>query len=67
MKEALRLYQLASQQGNPWAQTCLGQCYQYGYGVNVNRQEAIRYYKLAADQNFPRANEMLKYLQEQGK
>jgi TPR repeat protein len=37
---------------NPAAQHNLAVCYYNGYGVNVDKSEAVKWYKKAADQNF---------------
>ena len=47
-------------QGNAEAQCTLGVCYENGDGVRKDLKEAVRYYRLAADQNFAPANEALK-------
>jgi TPR repeat protein len=36
-----------------------GWCYEKGIGVAQNRQEAVRYYKLAADQGYANAQKNL--------
>ena len=45
--EAVRLFKLASEQGNSMAQNNLANCYYYGVGVEKNVAEANRFYKLA--------------------
>jgi TPR repeat protein len=56
--EAARLYKLAADQGNAWAQYFLGDFYVDGRGgLPKDDREAARLYKLAADQgnDFARA------------
>ena len=48
--EAVRLYQLAADQGNVDAQSNLGYLYYDGRGVEQSYAEAARFFKLAADQ-----------------
>ena len=43
------LYYDLAQRGNTNAQCNLGRCYEYGYGVNENEQEAFEWYKIAAE------------------
>jgi TPR repeat protein len=50
LKEAVRWYQLAANQGHYVSQNNLGNCYNNGRGVDVDLKEAVRWYKLAADQ-----------------
>jgi TPR repeat protein len=50
-REAARLYRLAADQGNAWAQSQLGLFYEQGRGgLSKDEREAARLYRLAADQ-----------------
>jgi uncharacterized protein len=48
--EAVRLYCLAAEQGNAFAQNNLGFMLQHGQGVAQDYAEAVRLYRLAAEQ-----------------
>ena len=50
--EAIRLYKLAVDQGNLFAQCNLAYMYEKGYGVEQDYGEAIRLYKLAVDHGY---------------
>jgi TPR repeat protein len=54
-REAARLYRLAAEKGNVWAQVHLGEMYESGLGVEEDEREAARLYKLAAEQGDPQA------------
>ena len=43
-----------------YAQYQLGKCYEYGIGVLTDKREAMRWYRLAADQGQSDANNRLK-------
>ncbi len=47
--EALKWFRKASAQGDPDAQTSLGQMYQDGEGVQQNCTEAAKWYRMAAE------------------
>jgi uncharacterized protein len=49
-KEALRLYRLSAEQGNPFGQHGLGQMYNLGRGVPQDYKEALKWYRLSAEQ-----------------
>ncbi len=49
-KEQFRFFKLAADQGYKHAQYLLGDCYQYGTGVEENLKEAMNLYELAAKQ-----------------
>ena len=46
----LYFYKLSADQGNELAQLALASCYRYGTGVATNETEAVRYYRLSAEQ-----------------
>ena len=48
--EALKWFLLSASQGLADAQFNMGMMYQYGYGVRVNLEEAVRWYRLCAKQ-----------------
>jgi TPR repeat protein len=55
-REAARLYRLAADQGNAYAQYNLGVLCAAGYGgLAKDEQEAARLYRLAADQDYANA------------
>ena len=56
LKEAVRYFRLAADQGDAQAQLYLGGCYLNGSGV---LKEAVRYYRLAADQGNAHAQRYL--------
>ena len=45
--EAFRLYCLSANQGHPWAQYHLGECYEKGLGTRMDPPEAREWYKRA--------------------
>lgn len=47
--EAYRYFQQSADQGNLYGLLYLGHCHKYGRGVPTNREEADRYYELAAN------------------
>jgi len=54
IKEALRLFELAAEQGDDWAQAALGHIYEFGNGeIKINYPKAIEYYHLAAEKDDP--------------
>ena len=48
--EALRLYQLAAEQGHAVAQGNLAVMYDFGLGIPQDYAEVARWYRLAAEQ-----------------
>ena len=46
-KEAIKLFRLAAQEGNAYAQFNLGSAYANGRGVPQDDKEAIKWYRLA--------------------
>jgi hypothetical protein len=65
-KEAFRLFTDAAASGWVYAQSALGECYEYGVGVPRNYAEAARWYKLAAEQGFADAQFLLGELHRRG-
>ncbi len=61
--EAAVLFRQAALQGNPLAQYDLAYCYEHGLGVPVDQSEAIRWYRMSADQA---PNEAMKQIAEAG-
>jgi len=53
--------------GDPWYQTDMGLFYHHGQGVQKNYTEAARWYHLAADQGFAKAQSNLGVLYGEGK
>jgi TPR repeat protein len=51
LEESAALLDEAAKQGHAGAQFLLGNCYQFGRGVPLEYSEAIKWYRLAADQN----------------
>ena len=49
LKEAIRLWTLAADQGDASAQYILGLCYKNGEGVEKDLKEAVRWFRLAAE------------------
>ena len=45
----------------------IGTCYDMGWGVEKNREEALKWYRKAADQGLPEGNDMFKLLMSQQK
>jgi len=64
-QKALELWSASAENGNcALAQYSLGLCYETGRaGVNSNQKEALRWYRKAAVQDFPRAKLKLKELE----
>ena len=50
LAEAIKLYQMAAEQGSADAQNTIGSMYEHGEGVNKDFAEAAKWYRLAADQ-----------------
>jgi TPR repeat protein len=48
--EAVKWYRKAAEQGDAWAQNCLGVCYYFGRGVEQSYSEATKWYRKAAEQ-----------------
>jgi len=65
--KAGRYAELASGQGNAWAQNTMGVLCEYGYGRDVDVAAALRWYQMAADQNDGMAQAHLGMLYMEGK
>lgn len=59
--ETVKWYRLAADQGNAFAQSNLGTCYDWGNGVTEDYREAVKWYRLAADQGDDAARRKLAY------
>ena len=46
--EAVSWYRKSAEQWNPYAECCLGECYDFGIGVKKSPKEALKWYKRAA-------------------
>ena len=55
LKQAFYWAKIASENGEPLAQTNLGRCYQHGWGTDINYEEALRWTKIAAKNGDPMA------------
>lgn len=58
--EARRLFQIAADQDNTWAQSWLGFMHEEGRGVEKSDAEAYRWYRRAADQGYAWAKRKLR-------
>lgn len=58
--EAIKLFRLAAEQGNPDAQAALGNCYLFGLGIKKNEEEGIKWLRKAAIQGQIDAQNVLK-------
>jgi hypothetical protein len=63
---ALAVWMLAAKEGDPTAQTYVGEIYERGLGRAPNYAEAAVWYRKAADQGFARAQLRLGALREKG-
>jgi len=54
-KRAFQLYELAAAQGRAQGQSGLGECYDRGFGVQINFKTAAHWFRRAADQGYPSA------------
>jgi uncharacterized caspase-like protein len=63
---SLRIWLAAAQDGDPVAQTYVGEMYEKGLGVDPDHATAARWYRLAADQGFARAQVNLAHLYDRG-
>ena len=64
--EANRLYLLAAEHGDQFAQVIVGEIYDTGRGVPQNYVEAVRWYRLAAEQGNMTAQNSLGYMYDTG-
>ena len=53
-------YRVKAEQGVAEAQFNLGVCYYFGYGIDQNYAEAVKWYKLSAEQGDEQAIEILR-------
>ncbi len=53
--ENIRTYKEGAAKGEPWAQEALGFLYSWGLGLPQDFDEAIKWYKKAAEGGFPEA------------
>ena len=60
----MRWFQKAAEQDYPAALHRLGNCYLQGTGVDRNIVEAMRYYRKAADLQYPPSIQVLHKLEE---
>ena len=65
--EARRLFQIAADQDNTWAQSWLGFMHEEGRGVEKDHAEACRLYRLAADQGYAWAQCSLGIMHKEGR
>eukprot|EP00985_Skeletonema_marinoi_P013824 scaffold6904_cov140-Skeletonema_marinoi.AAC.6 len=61
-EEKVRQTEQLAKRGRPWAQAIMGERYLYGFSVQVDVQEALKWLKLAAEQNHPDAIRMIAQL-----
>lgn len=67
IKEAMKWYRLAAEQGNPNAQQHLGDMYCSGKGVPQDDEEAAKWYRLVAEYGFASAQRMLGHMYQTGR
>lgn len=67
LSEAIKWYEKAAEQGNAYAQYCVGYMYQWGKGVEQSYVEAFRWYKKAAEQGHADAQCEIGYMYFAGK
>jgi hypothetical protein len=65
-RTALKVWMAQAEQGDPAAQTYVGEIYEKGLGVAPDYEAAARWYRRAADANYPRAAINLGSLYERG-
>ena len=65
-RTSLNVWLPAAQQGDPKAQTYVGEIYEKGLGLDPDYQLAAQWYRKAAEQGFSRAQINLGHLYEQG-
>jgi TPR repeat protein len=64
MREAVKWFRKAADQGDAKAQLNLGACYFRGEGVKQDKAEAVKWYRKAAEQGYELAIKALKELGE---
>mgnify|MGYP001317948826 CR=1 FL=1 len=55
-EEAVRVFRIAAEKGNKYAQHCLGVMLHKGLGVKQNQKESFKWLELAAKQGLSQAN-----------
>lgn len=60
--EAFRLYSKAADMGIKESLFNLGTCYDMGWGVEQNREEALKWYRKASAQGYKLADDMIDLL-----
>ena len=63
IKNALKWFRLAAEQGLAEAQNDLGYMYKEGQGVTQDYKEALKWYRLAAEQGHAEARKKIKRLE----
>jgi len=63
---ALKVWLVAAEEGDPKAQTYVGEAFQKGLGISPNYEKAAEWYKKAAAQGYASAQMNLGYLYENG-
>lgn len=58
--EIFKSFKLLAEQGNQYGQYNLGLCYWRGLGTECNRNEALKWYKLSADQGHKKSKSEIK-------
>jgi TPR repeat protein len=65
--KAFELYMQAAEQGNAYAQCCVGICYAHGLGVGRDDEQAVHWYSEAAKRGSAQAQHNLGYSYENGR
>jgi hypothetical protein len=65
-RRQVELARQSADKGEPWAQTRLGIYYEAGIGVDMDKKEALKWFSLAAQQDFPDAQYHLGRMNEEG-
>ena len=60
--EAIKCFEFAAEKGWDEAQCVLGSCLYYGYGTEKNHEQALKYYRMAAEQGYKHAIDILRGL-----
>ena len=61
-EEAFKLFMMAAEKGHAGAQYMVGEAYYYAHGVEDDEEEAVKWYKLAAENGSEKAQEKLEIL-----